>query len=132
MKKFVLFNLIFICCSLMGHAASAPQWNEFCPEEYLNPTILTANEIEKSVKEQPIFKKMNFREKLYYNNIMATYWSERKKQFENELSSCEGLTPDAKGMCYLKVREIEYKKISDEKQEDIMRGIQKQLFLQRY
>ncbi len=74
--------------------------------------------------------KSNFRQSLFYENEINSYWLNRKKQFENELSSCNGLSEDAKGMCYLKVREIEHKKNNDLKNEAALRGIQRQLFVQ--
>lgn len=131
MKK-VLFIFIFIFSCVSVYAATAPKWSEFCPKEYLNCEILPIEALEMQVKKQPIFKRMKYRESLYYKNIMCGYWAERKKQFENELSSCDGLSADAKGMCYLKIREMEYKKVTDEQEQNILRGIQKQLFLQRY
>ena len=54
--------------------------------------------------------KSNYKTMLELENKNNAYWLERKKQFLNELSACENLSKDAKGMCYLKVSEIEYQK----------------------
>ena len=165
MKKFLII-FIFLCCSVVTHAASVPQWSEFCPIGYENPQIMTDEEIEIKAKlladeQTKVFycksdtaiakilrgitilpaldcycgnkiAKSTNRERLYNENEKISYWYMRKKQFENELKTCEGLSTDGRAMCYQKVRELEIQKNNNLEQKSGLQSIQRQLWLNNF
>ncbi len=162
MKKslFVLFTLLL---PLNVFASGTPDWSDFCPAAYINPVVLSNEEIdikaqELADKKTKIFycksdkiyakilrgitilpavdcwcgnkiSKSNFRATLELENMNNQYWLDRKKQFTNEISACENLSKDAKGMCYLKVSEIEYQKNDNLKEQQKLQSIKNQLWL---
>lgn len=85
MKRLLTATLIlFISAPAFAEVFFEPQWNEFCPNQYIN--ISTTKE---------------------YIMTEKVYWSGRRKNFESRLNKCKSLVPERKEACFANLREME-------------------------
>jgi hypothetical protein len=85
MKRLLTTTLIlFISTPCFAEVFFEPQWNEFCPNQYIN--ISTTKE---------------------YFMTEKVYWSGRRKNFEQRLNKCKRLISEQKEACFANLREIE-------------------------
>ena len=83
MKKTILIFTLLLFASAMAETIKAPEWKEFCPEEYLEA---------KQVKEDKD----------------QSYWYWRRLQFETAVDKCE--KSEDINTCYNDIRRAEEKK----------------------
>ena len=121
----------------------APTWNEFCPDKYTLPQDKYNFEIEQKAWSVPdslrrdlmylsiinapkawkedmeIFKGFQKNKQIIAEAPMYHYWNNRKIEFDNEITTCQGAVD--KSSCYMQVRQLEtYKTVSDQ-QTDLMK-----------
>ena len=88
----VLFSPLVVFADDFG--VHVPEWKEYAPPAFIN------------VKEQNKFMKKI--------NVDATYWYERKVEFENSLEECKAKEePDERFACYEQLKQQQYKKNAD-------------------
>jgi hypothetical protein len=76
--------ILLISAPVSAEVFFEPQWNEFCPNQYIN--ISTTKD---------------------YFMTEKVYWSGRRKEFESRLNKCKKLVPERKEACFANLREIE-------------------------
>lgn len=133
MKKF-LMALCFLIASQSVLAYGEPQWNEFCPPEYLN----AVQKVE--IKPNPFAQVLlcysiigipfAVHKSHKYNDAMSNnYWYRRKMQFDNEIAMCKQYSSsDGQLSCYMNIRQLEFNKTA---QYDNLMMAQEQLRVQR-
>ncbi|MBQ3641346.1 hypothetical protein II906_05420 [bacterium] len=87
MKKILAYGLltIFILgCTANAKSYFAPEWSEFCPDQYL--TIDTTKNYKLAVKK---------------------YWQRRKIEFDKKVETCNKYEENERENCYEEIRRIE-------------------------
>lgn len=83
---------------------AVPQWDEFCPEKFINAKVLTPEEY----TAQSTLKFIRPTAKMLENhNAKANYWIERKNQFDYFINTCESFPENKRGICYIRARDRE-------------------------
>jgi len=107
----------------------APQWSEFCPEQYLDARIRPLNEArnylvvpyctstKKWVKRVnaililPAFDcrcaEIYWENKISQENQVIAYWLKRKSMFEASVATCASAPIEQQAGCYMQVRQLE-------------------------
>lgn len=113
MKKFVAIALLFF--SVPAFAISEllePQWNEFCPEDYLSASdeIVEVSYKDSSWWDRPLFNKNKIR--YIEPTEEEKYWHNRKIIFLNNIQNCKAVFDNNKELlgCYEYVKQGEYAK----------------------
>lgn len=85
MKNVIILLLVLIIpVPVLATAFFEPQWNEFCPNKYIN---LDPD------KEYVLSEKV--------------YWQQRKKDFDKKVGYCKKMIPEQRVDCYNNLRQIE-------------------------
>lgn len=128
--KTILVMLLLLCFASPAFAEiQPPQWNEFCPSKYLN------TEYKEPIKRNQLIKPIAFVGQVCTLNIVPVYWGiikrdnaivtnnywvNRRTQFENELNLCsENDNKSDKINCYMNIRQLEFSKNAQLKNEQI-------------
>ena len=94
--KFILALLIIFTTSLNSFAIESPlipQWEEFCPMEFLDVTYKHPGKV--------------------FKNRENNYWAKRRKSFYNSIQNCKNLYKNnlnSLNSCYSNIRNIEINK----------------------
>lgn len=84
-KRFLLcLSTIFLASNIV-FAVSKPQWNEFCPADYLNAKPSRFNDV-------------------------SNYWYNRRVQFDESMAFCTPYKGESLSSCYSKIRNDEQRK----------------------
>lgn len=96
-----------------------PNWDEFCPQSFLNAEYNYDTQTIKSSKSQLallgalfgplglLFTSHNNGKELELYNQEVRYWKARRSSFDNMVLTCKASPIDTQAQCYLKVRELE-------------------------
>lgn len=133
--------MILICFLIISQSVFAygePQWNEFCPPEYV------AVNYKEKIKRNAVLKPLAVVGQICTLNIIPIYWAmqkrdakiiennywvQRKQQFNNEIEMCKQYSSnDSKLSCYMNVRQLEFNKTA---QYENLMVAQEQMRLQR-
>lgn len=111
MKNLLLIFIIFCFISPAFAEIQPPQWNEFCPEEYLNAQYISRKPLPSfigfvlacSIVGAPIaFIDINKQVRVETNN----YWVRRREAFNLRIKNCKQYTDYTELMyCYLTERQ---------------------------
>jgi|GEM_PF-4582321 len=104
----------------MPVAPPVPQWSEFAPVKYINPSsrpvmaplskkkkaLIILGGLFNPLLPVVVFGIRKMKEK---NELeLKEYWTRRKIQFDNEVATCDATTD--KAMCFMQVRQMESQK----------------------
>jgi len=85
MKKIIIIFLFStLSAPVFAAAFFEPQWNEFCPNQYINLD---------PEKEYILAEKK--------------YWQQRKKDFDTKVKHCKTMIPEMRSACFNDLRQIE-------------------------
>jgi hypothetical protein len=99
-------------------APPVPQWSEFVPTRYINPSLsplvpalskkrkalIISSGLLNPFLPVIVFAMRKKTEKELLD--LKEYWTRRKTQFDNEVATCDATTAD-KAMCFMQLRQME-------------------------